>query len=335
MEARYDERPGGSSRGRRPPSYDADDSRELPSPYDDRGRRRGGNRYDGGYDARDRRDDRGGRYGDGRRSRDPRDGVEDSAAYAAPGRGRRRPRYEEPTGESEAYPAARGRPRSARRDETAEAPARRLPLIALLGILVVVLAVPGVLLGPKVLAKLGVGAAAPYQGPKGTYTPGPTPTTLPNFKKFVSARALYSMDYPAAWTVSAKEQTVQGQYDHIDVFMAAPTNASTAIYVEQAGAASSVSDADVIASEVAGVQQAGVTLTLTASAAPTQNIGGEIWQQRDYLVNGNGPATHEAILAGHHAGRSYVILLVSAPGDFAGDTTASFTPALKSFRFAG
>lgn len=103
--------------------------------------------------------------------------------------------------------------------------------------------------------------------------------------------------------------------------------------VEQPAAANSTADPTVIADEVDAAQQGGVTFTPTSSIAIQVNIGGEYWQRMDYTVVNNGQTTHEAICAGHHEGRAYVIVLASGADTFAGDYASYFQPALKSFRF--
>jgi hypothetical protein len=210
---------------------------------------------------------------------------------------------------------------------------RRVPVVLVLVVALMVLAVPGVLFGPKLIAKVQGTNGGAYSGPKGTFTPGPTPKAQSHFKKYVSERSLYSMDYPDTWAIASKEQSVQGRYDHIDVFAPATQGAVNSMLVEQAAAAAEVADAEVIASEVAGAQQNGITFKPTADKPVPVNVGGEFWQRQDFTVTGGGVTVHEAILAGHHQGRSYVIVLVSSTAAFSGDSTKYFSPALKSFRF--
>ncbi len=211
---------------------------------------------------------------------------------------------------------------------------KRFPVVLALLAVLVILAIPAALFGPKALAYVSGGANG-YTSLKGTYTPGPTPPAQAHFKKFVSG-SRYSMDYPDQWSTSNKQQSVQGQPDTIDIF--APTTASgfSSMLVEQATAAGSVSDQDIITNEVAAAAQNGVVFTPTSTGTTQVNIGGEYWQRRDYVVTGGtSPSLHEAILAGHHQGRSYVIVLVSAADSFASDAALYFTPALTSFRFNG
>ncbi len=210
---------------------------------------------------------------------------------------------------------------------------RRFPVVLLLALVLLAgVVAAGVLLGPKVLSHLN-GASTGFTEPPGTYTPGPTPSAQAGFKRFVNAGSNYSIDYPQGWTVSSEPQTVQGQPDAIDLFSPGTVGTFNSMVVEQPAAANSTADPTVIADEVDAAQQGGVTFTPTSSIAIQVNIGGEYWQRMDYTVVNNGQTTHEAICAGHHEGRAYVIVLASGADTFAGDYASYFQPALKSFRF--
>lgn len=204
------------------------------------------------------------------------------------------------------------------------------------GALAVVLALvaASVLLAPHVLGRLNASRAKgvpsdPYVAP----TAGATPTVLAGDTAFTSTRSAYTLNYPKDWTVSSQEHTVQGQYDHVDAFMAAAKNPTMSLYVEQAAAAASATDAQVIASEVSGARSSGVTLAPIAALPQTEIVGGAQWQRRDYTLGSGAAASHEVILACHHAGRAYVIVYISLASNFNQATSAYFLPALRTFRF--
>ena len=83
----------------------------------------------------------------------------------------------------------------------------------------------------------------------------------------------------------------------------------------------------------AAAQQQNITFTESTSASRTQTIGGEQWQRREYDVTDKGVTLHMVILACHHQGRAYVIVLVSRTTTFTQDDTGIFEPMLKSFAF--
>jgi hypothetical protein len=177
--------------------------------------------------------------------------------------------------------------------------------------------------------------------PFATFTPGATPTVPDHFKSFQSDRSKYSIIYPEAWTATSQEHTTQGQYDYIDIF--ALQNAPSQLLVEQAGAAAGYTDQQLIQNAVTLAQQNGVTFakaqtqnptqTPTQSQTPTQQIGGVTWTRQDYSVNANGTPVYLALLACHHGGRGYVIVLASSSSEFGNDDQAVFEPMLKSFIF--
>ncbi|HEY7021680.1 MAG TPA: hypothetical protein VH349_11230 [Ktedonobacterales bacterium] len=164
-----------------------------------------------------------------------------------------------------------------------------------------------------------------------TYTPGPTPTPATNFKEFASARAKYVLSYPNTWAVSSNEAKLQQQYDYTDVFN--PPNSPSHVSVEQAGVFSYYTEQKIIQGEVAGAQQSGFTFTEVTTAQAKQTVGGATWQRSEYDINANGQPLHMAILATHHGGKGYVIVLVSTAAEFGNDAQSVFDPLLTSFRF--
>lgn len=212
---------------------------------------------------------------------------------------------------------------------------RRFPVALLLALaLLGALAVGGVFLGPTLLHRLP-GVSTGYSSPPGTYTPGPTPPPQPGFKKFVSSRSNYSMDYPQSWIVSSEQQTAGGKPDALDIFTPQTSTGLESMLVEQPAAAANSPDAAIIASEVVAAEQSGATFAPTSTIPIQINIGGEFWQRLDYTVTSSGQTSHEAIFAGHHEGRAYVLVLAGAANAFAADYSADFAPALASFRFNG
>jgi len=165
-----------------------------------------------------------------------------------------------------------------------------------------------------------------------TYTPGPTPTPPANFKEFASARSKYILSYPGTWAISSNDAKLQQQYDYTDIFN--PPNSPSHVSVEQAGVFSYYTEQKIIQGEVAGAQQSGYTFTEVATAQTTQTVGGAMWQRREYDINANGQPLHMAILATHHGGKGYVIVLVSSAAEFGNDAQAVFDPLLASFRFS-
>jgi hypothetical protein len=165
-----------------------------------------------------------------------------------------------------------------------------------------------------------------------TYTPGPTPTPPANFKEFASARAKYVLSYPETWAVSSNDSKLQQQYDYTDVFN--PPNSPSHVSVEQAAVFSYYTEQKIIQGEVAGAQQSGFTFTEVATAQATQTVGGATWERREYDINANGQPLHMAILATHHGGKGYVIVLVSSAAEFGNDAQSVFDPMLASYRFS-
>jgi hypothetical protein len=207
---------------------------------------------------------------------------------------------------------------------------RRGGLVTVL-LLIVVVVVVGATEGRQLLSRLRhpgtTGTTAP---PFATYTPGPTPTPLANFKQFVSTRSQYVLNYPAAWSVNSSSDNNNG-YDYVDVF--AQQSPYAAVIVEQAQVFGPITDADIITAEVNGGKQNGQTYTPSSNTALTATYGGETWTLSEYNVTKGATSLHMAILACHHAGHGYAVVLVSTSADFAKQNTQFFLPLLGSFRF--
>ena len=193
-----------------------------------------------------------------------------------------------------------------------------------------------VLVGPELAPKLGrylpflqSGAQVTPPPTFATYTPGPTPTDIPNYKLFTSEVNGYAMDYPASWGTS----TLSGaNNDTVNQF--SRPNTSTEVNVEHSSAFDSATDAQILQVEIQDAQSQGMTLTEITGAATTEGIGGEIWQRHEYSVTTkSGTKLHIAILTCHHLGKGYVIALISSDTGFATDDTTTFEPMLRSFRF--
>jgi hypothetical protein len=197
-------------------------------------------------------------------------------------------------------------------------------------VLGLVIVISGVLLVPFILSNLHRGGATTSRSTFVAYTPGPTPTPAPSFTYFQSKRSAYILAYPQSWT--AKEQPAQGD-DNLDTFVAA--GGVPYLNVEQAGAFAGRSDSNVISNEVQSGQQQGATYAEDTAAATTAAIGGEQWTRHEFDVTNGGAKFRMAILSCHHLGRGYVIVLVSAPADFAKLNSGAFQTMLASFRFVG
>lgn len=230
---------------------------------------------------------------------------------------------------SPAARAARGTPKSAGRRR------RGRVLIPVVGGLVALIAVAVVIVGVSertaILSKLP-GAPQAHSSTFATYTPGPTPTTVPVYKQFSSNQAMYILNYPGQWTEQSSNQPNTG-YDYVDTFT--QQSPYSAVIVEQAAAFAGISDANIITAEVNGGKQSGRTFTGTSAAASTVSAGGEQWTRREYDVTDTKTATtlHMAVLSCHHAGRGYAVVLVAAPDAFANDDSTVFKTILGSFRF--
>jgi hypothetical protein len=210
---------------------------------------------------------------------------------------------------------------------------RVVTTVVLLLVLVGALIAGVVVVGPRILEKLHPSAASPSSSlcvPSGAATDGAVPTPDSHVKQFTSSRSRYGMNYPETWTVEPQQKVASG-YDYIDVYTL--PNSSSSVSIEQAQAACALTDINIIQGEVTAAQQQNITFTEVTSAATSQTIGGEQWQRREYDVSDKGVTLHMVILACHHQGRAYVIVLVSKSTTFNQDSTGIFTPMLKSFTF--
>lgn len=221
----------------------------------------------------------------------------------------------------------------------AKAPAKQSGVFALaFRLLTVVMVVVGLVtvVGPELAPKLGkylpfLRSGAQATPPAfATYTPGPTPTSLPNYKLFVSKTSAYAMDYPATWGTSAAVGAGGAQSDNVDQF--AQPGGPAEVNVERAQSFASATDAQIIQAELQSAQD--TTFTEITGAATTEGVGGEVWQRKEYqAVAKNGAKRHIAVLACHHLGAGYVLVLISSDTGFANQDTTVFEPMLRSFRF--
>lgn len=191
----------------------------------------------------------------------------------------------------------------------------------------------GIVLAPRVLNRLNPTSpttSSTLCTPKGGAKPGTPPTPDAHFKQFTSSRSFYGMNYPETWTVAPTQKAANG-YDYIDTYTL--PNSSSSVNVEQAESACALTDSAIIQGEVAAAQTQSITFTENTSAVQTQTVGGETWQRREYDVSDKGVTLHMVILACHHQGRAYVIVLVSKNTTFKQDDSGIFEPMLKSFTF--
>ncbi len=146
------------------------------------------------------------------------------------------------------------------------------------------------------------------------------------------ATTTYTLAYPSGWQKTTQSGSSQGQCDVVFAF-SQPGGAAT-LHVEQAGAFAPLTDAQVIAAEAQSAQAQGSSFSEITSAASTQTVGGEVWQRHEYQVTTkSGTKLHLALLAGHHKGAGFAIILLSSDSGFSSDDTTSFEPVLKSFQF--
>lgn len=203
--------------------------------------------------------------------------------------------------------------------------------IVVLLLLVAVLVAGGVVVAPKILSRLRPSAAASSLcQPSGAAKAGTVPTPPSHFKQFTSARSFYGVNYPETWTVEPQQKVANG-YDYIDVYTL--PNSSTSVSIEQPEAVCALTDINIIQAEIATAQQQNITFVEDTAAATTPKIGGEQWQRREYDVTAKGVSLHMVILASHHQGRAYVIVMVSRTTTFKQDNTGIFDPMLQSFTF--
>ena len=222
---------------------------------------------------------------------------------------------------------------------------RRTPgiVIGVIAALLLIAIVVSILFIPKIrrhIPGLNGGGSSSSPGVSSTfatYTPGPTPTVLANDKQFSSAQSQYILNYPASWKVANNSNAAGGQYDNYDSF--APTSDIPSIGVEQAGQFSASSDQQIIQSEVDSVKAAATqnhqteTITQIGSDVP-QTVGGETWQRAEYTIVSGSVTLHMSLLACHHNGKGYAIVLLDTANNFQADDQNIFAPTLKSFRFS-
>lgn len=261
-------------------------------------------------------------------TRGPHDSYEESSVWASGGQ------REDPWGGRSAG-GARGGSKKKAPAKNSGAFAMAFRLLTLVIVAVGLVTVVGPELAPKLdkyLPFLRSNAAPTQTAPFATYTPGPTPTSLPNYKLFVSKANAYAMDYPTAWGTATVTGSGGAQSDSVDQFTQAGGPAG--VNIERAQSFASATDAQVIQAEVQSAQARGTQFTEITSAATTEGIGGEVWQRREYkAVAKNGAKLHLAVLACHHLGNGYVIVLISSDTGFASDDSTTFEPMLRSFRF--
>lgn len=219
-------------------------------------------------------------------------------------------------------------------DEKRTRNTRRIVTIVLSVVLIPVIVVPIILFGPQLASKLrgqGQQAATSTPPPFATYTPGPTPTVLANYKLFTGQQAGYLVNYPTTWTVRSDDKAGSGP-DHIDTFQS--TTTSSVYSVEQSSAFNSYNNQDILNGEVHGAEQNGATFTAAPGTATSQTIGGEQWLRSEYVVSYQGKALHMVILVCHHHGKGYVIVVSTLDKDYPSEAQKYFVPMLNTFRFA-
>lgn len=260
-------------------------------------------------------------------------GWDESASYDMPARGRGAYGGQQAGGWDESVGGFRI-PADAPEDEGRTQKSRRVLTIVLSLVMIPVIAVPIILFGPQLAARLGgqgQQAASSTPQPFATYTPGPAPTVLANYKLFTGQQSGYFLNYPSTWTVLSDDKTGGGT-DHIDRFQS--TTSASLYSVEQSSTFNSYANEDILNGEVHAAEQSGATFTASPGTAASQNIGGENWLRREYVVSYQGKALHMVILVCHHHGKGYVIVVSTLDKDYPSEAQKYFVPMLQSFRFA-
>ncbi|HEY8324087.1 MAG TPA: zinc-ribbon domain-containing protein [Ktedonobacterales bacterium] len=267
-------------------------------------------------------------YGHGQGGRGYDESEEVWQPMAAPGRG----------GAS----GAQGRSRSGGGARVATKTRRRRggALRLVFGLLVALLLVAalGVKFGPKVYDKFIAHTGSGGNGPTTSGITCASQATPPAAIKPASGYSAYgatafALTYPTGWQTKTQSSVAQNQCD-VDFLFAQPNGGAASFNVEEAGAFTSLSDQQVIQAEAQAAQQQGSTLVEITSAATTQSIGGEVWQRREYQVTPkSGVKLHLALLATHHKGAGFAIIMVSSDTGFASDDTTTFEKMLTSFQF--
>jgi zinc-ribbon domain len=213
---------------------------------------------------------------------------------------------------------------------------RRSPLFGVaLGLVALVLVAAGVV-ERHALSQLvhRLTAGSPTPPPVfATYTPGPTPTVLPNYKQWANTHAGYVMNYPQQWIEKTDNSPSGGQSDYTDTFQ--QTSPFIEFAIEQAQVNGSQTDQAVIDAEVHAAEQKGTTFTLTPGSTQNVAVGGEQWLREEYDGTVSGVQFHFALLSTHHQGRSYVIAMLAQSASFTNLDKTVFQPVLRSFRFLG
>jgi len=207
-------------------------------------------------------------------------------------------------------------------------------LLLLLGLV----AALGVKFGPKLydkyVAHTSPGGSAPTQSSitcASQSTPSATIKPASGYSAF--GTTAYALTYPTGWQTKSQSSVAQNQCD-VDFLFAQPNGGAASFNVEEAGAFTALSDQQIIQAEAQSAQQEGSTLVEITSAATTQQVGGEVWQRREYQVTPkSGVKLHLALLATHHRGAGFAIVMISSDSGFASDDTTTFEKMLTSFQF--
>src|SRR5262249_30997074 len=172
---------------------------------------------------------------------------------------------------STALPRQRGRRPPPRGARSTTGGGRRIGIVLAIIALLVVVVVSRVRVVPKFFREGGGSSAGSTFV---AYTPGPTPTVVPNYTFFQSSRSAYILNYPKAWSVKEEAATATGNgADRLDTF--AQRDGVAMLRVEQADSFAAASDNEVIDAELANGRQQGITYNEVTSANTTASIGGE------------------------------------------------------------
>lgn len=208
-------------------------------------------------------------------------------------------------------------------------------------VLLVMVAGAGVEFGPQVYHLVTKHSLGSSSGATGSQTPLSCATeATPAAQATVAsgstafATSAYSLVYPSGWQKSLQSGSSGGQCDV--AFQFSQPNGTARITVEQAGAFGALTDLQVIQAEAQSAAAQGTSFSEITSSASTQSLGGEVWQRHEYQVTiQSGLKLHLALLATHHKGVGYAIILLSSDSGFASDDMTSFEPLLHSFQFVG
>jgi hypothetical protein len=254
---------------------------------------------------------------------------EDSREYWAPQppgplvpQGRRAPMPAPPRGNRDAR-SPRGR--------EPQRNGNRLPVMIVLALAAIAVIGVGIWKGPSLLSRFTGHTAAGGGGQVyPTATSGPTPTVLPQFKDYASGHAQYAINYPQSWQETSSTESSNG-FDYLDTYQQASPYA--VVRVERASNFDAASDADIIKGEVAGGEQSHMTFTETPGTSTSTKVGGQTWMRKEYDVTAGAKNLHMVILACHHNGKGYALVLATGTQDYDSVTKADFQPMLQTFRF--